>query len=210
MNKLVIFACGALIGAVGGILGTRGYFKKKYEEIADEEIRSVKLKYKYDTKSNDIKGDEVIIRDSKGVNKKFIDAEKKMIDYTSYYSNNAKKIAEMDLELDPGGPEDDDPDEKRNAELRRKMAVNYGIEEIDERDYGEFPHFECRDLFYYNDGIIADENEEIVAEPDRLIGDISKLVENATDDYIYIRNNSISADFCINCVGYDYGGEDES
>ncbi|HAH18436.1 MAG TPA: hypothetical protein DCL29_05445 [Eubacterium sp.] len=207
MNKTIIFALGVVVGAVGGVLGTRGYFKKKYETIADEEIKSVKLKYKYDTTTK--KEPEEVVRVN-GVNKKFIDAEKRMVDYTSYYKGNAEKIAEMDLELDPGGPEDDDPDEARNAELREKMAVNHGIEVIDESDYGEFPHFDCRDMFYYTDGIIADENEEIVAEPDRLIGDISKLVKDATDDYIYIRNNSISADFCINCVGYDYGGDNES
>ena len=211
-NKGVVgFIFGGVIGCVCGILGTRSYFKSKYEKIADEEIASVKEaeKARYEKKLKDLDEHPERVSDSLEIespNRKVV----RKVDYTTYYK--ASDIP--DDVLDPGGPTDDDPDDVddvKNFELREKLAKNRGIEVISEEDFGEFPHFEYRDLFYYEDGIIADEEEELVANPGALVDmDIIKeWADKDETDVIYIRNHAISCDYAINRQRFVYGGDDE-
>ena len=210
----VIF--GGVIGCAIGVLGTRTYFKTKYEKIADEEIASVKEseRVRFAKKLKDLENHPVRVDDGieiESPERKVVLERQRKIDYTTYYKSSNDI---PDVVLDPGGPTDDDPDDTddvRNFELREKLSKNRGIEVIDENTFGEFPHFECRDLLYYEDGIITDEDEEIVANPGALIDMdmVSDWADSDSSDILYIRNHAISCDYAISRQGFVYGGDDE-
>ena len=215
-NKILYFVGGVIVGAVAGVFGTRTYFKNTYKNYADEEILSVKRseRDRFNKKLDELEKNPVKVDDT-AEEKEVVDRRKDIIktDYTSSYEK--KPFDEVDDNiLDPGGPEEDDPDDTddvRNFELREHLSKNRGIEVIDESQFGEFKHYDYRDLLYYDDGIITDDEEEIVANPGALIDmdAVKEWADKDESDVLYIRNYAISCDYAINRQGFVYGGDDE-
>ena len=167
MNKLkamFIFATGAAVGSVV----TWKLLKTKYEQIAQEEIDSVKEAF---FKSMDDEDDEMDCSDE--------DEEDEPEVSTMKYAAILQRENYSDVSEDSDEVVIDDP---------------YVIppEEFGERDYEEIS------LTYYSDGILADENDDIVEDVEKCVGfeSLSHFGEYE-DDSVFVRNERLEVDYEI-------------
>lgn len=162
-------------GACAGMLITWLSLKKHFEQIAQEEIDSVKSML-LDKKSRhtDTKDKAPSDVQAKELKSPLVDyaAILKEEGYTNY-SEHSKKIK----------VENDD---------EKKPFV------ISPDQYGEHDEYDQISLTYYSDGILADDCNEIVDDPCDSIG--NGFVEHFgeyEDDAVYIRNDRLKCDYEI-------------
>ena len=167
LSKLFIFAAGAGIGSAV----TWKLVKSKYEQIAQEEIDSVKEYYhdKYDDKD-----------DSEPVEE----------------WPNILHIEEVNE-----GFKTEKPDLKDYANMIKEAA--YATEVATERpyviqplEYGEMDDYETRSLVHYNDGVLVDENGEVVEDVDHVVGGgYDAHIGDYEEDAVHIRNDVTKTDY---------------
>lgn len=69
---------------------------------------------------------------------------------------------------------------------------------ISPEEFGDMDEYECLSLTYFSDGILADENNQIIADPDNLIGPHSlEQFGEYEEDSVFVRNDKIRCDFEI-------------
>lgn len=168
MNKLMIFAAGAVVGAVV----TWKFVKTKYEQIAQEEIDSVKEMFSDRNKTeNDVEGTDT-------------EEPKKTV------TNEKPDIKEYAAILEQQGYSLDEKGANKN------MVRPYVIspDEFGDKDYTE------ESLTYYSDGILANDMDEVISEEeiDTLIGHeaLSSFGEYE-DDSVFVRNDETETDYEI-------------
>lgn len=156
MNKfsgVIIFGAGAVLG---GVVMWQ-YAKRKYKQISDEEIASVK---------------EVFGRRAQQLR-----------------AENIKKA-----------------DEHRNYTTNLRHAPNPGKEDpsaklpyiIPPEDFGELDEYRQISLIYYSDGVLTDENNNIVDDSEELVGpDALTSFGEYEYDAVYIRNETKESDYEI-------------
>lgn len=160
-----------LIGAVVGSAATWQYFKKRYEIIAQNEIDSVKNVFQKEPSKDVLAHD-----DEKNVNykkKTSIEACEAIIkneNYTNYTNATSKK--------EEKGEKDVEPD----------------IFVISPEEFGEYENYDEIDLTYYKDQILTDDSNEIIEDPEDLIGDeaLNRFGE-FEDDLVFVRNDRLKA-----------------
>lgn len=163
----IIFITGAAIGSAV----TWKYLKTKYEQIAQEEIDSVKEVFaKRETveKENREKADKA--KDKPDI-MEYADKIKNE-GYTNYSDvNSDKNDAQKDVE---------------------KPYV------ITPEEFGEFDDYNQISLIFYADKVLADENNEIVDEVERIIGFESlNHFGEYEDDSVFVRNDRLKCDYEI-------------
>lgn len=176
MNKaagFVIFVMGAAVGSAV----TWQYAKKKYEQIAQEEIESVKevfSKREPDTEITIDSTERQIARVEKMTGKPDISeySEKMQKSYTNYSGFKA--------------------DEKEQEAMSNRPYV------ISPEEFGENEEYERISLTYYADQVLADENDELIEDADDVVG-----MESLThfgeyeDDSVFVRNDRLKCDYEI-------------
>ena len=157
-----------LVGAGIGSAVTWFCVKKKYEQIAQDEINSVKEVYhkrynestdkenKNDTLSQEVNSDEK--------------------------SEYEEKIAELGYDSDEII---DDNDSKNNKPY---------IIDIDE--FGENENYDTATLYYYGDGVLADADDEIIEDINKTVGD-EALLQLDEEDCVYVRNDRLEIEYEI-------------
>lgn len=174
MNKVFIFT----LGAAAGSLLTWKLLEKKYKEIADEEIASVKEHYKkraekYDEldKHDHIRAwtDTAKIEEEHNTPDYF-----KQVDVLGYANNDDEGIVKIETGVEQIAPFVIAPEE-----------------------WGEIEGYETRQLTYYADSILADESEEIMGDPETFIGDGLEHFGEYADDAVYVRNDNLKCDYEI-------------
>lgn len=68
---------------------------------------------------------------------------------------------------------------------------------ISPEEFGEKTGFETTSWTYYADGILTDESDEIVGDPESFIGDGLEHFGDFDDDSVYIRNENEKCDYEI-------------
>lgn len=166
MNKVFIFT----LGAAAGSLLTWKLLEKKYKQIADEEIASVKEIYKarYEEKHE---LDTTVVESEKVNN---TDGVK-----IAYY----KQVADYS--------NDEAVIEVEQGEDRIEPYV------ITPEEYGDKEGYETRSLTFYADEILADENEDIINEPENMIGDALNHFGEYADFAVYVRDENNECDYEI-------------
>lgn len=167
MNKYIIgiltFAAGAAVGSVV----TWQLVKNKYEQIAQEEIDSVKEVFsKRSEKEKDV--------EKINVDKTHPNLDKPdLSEYASILENN-------NYTEEPHIPED---------------APYF----ITADEYGEFDDYGALLLTAFVDGTLVDDNDEIVDNPDEIVGEhtIFSAYQNKEEDTIYVRNDQKKCDYEI-------------
>lgn len=169
LRKLFIFMAGTVVGSAV----TWKIAKSKYEQIANEEIQSVK----------------------------------------DLYSKRHEEIKEdIDSEDD-----DEDPDTKEDESIVED-PIDDNYEEpyiISPDEFGLFEDYETITLTYYEeDGVLADENDELVEDVIETIGknvlyrledyDEGSLYSNSNPDAVYVRNDRLKSDYEILKVSESY------
>lgn len=174
MKNSVITGFSFLLGMGIGAYVTYMYVKDMYAEIAQEEINSVKEAYAEKAKNlkrDDITEDEKKEKADKAKNKPDISeyaAKLKESGYTNY-----SEISQEDNDVE----------------------VPYVIAP---EDYGENDEYETISLTYYSDGVLTDEDDEVITNPGELVGkDFASHFGDYEDDSVFIRNDERKIDFEI-------------
>lgn len=180
MSKLnfAMFLSGATVGAVGAWF----YCKRYYEQIAQEEIDSVKATFaegkpnmQQNTKNTETNID----------NKKKADMAKLKPDLVNY----AAKLQEH------GYTNYSAHSEKNTVEEDENMA--YGPYVISPEDSGESNYTQIN-LTYYSDGTLADDEDEILEDIANTVGvDFASHFGEYEDDTVFIRNDRLKCEYEI-------------
>lgn len=187
MNKAVIFAAFAL-GATIGSAGTWYYTKKKYEQIAQEEIDSVKQVFTYKKEvepEKDIPKDPQEVADEAKEKPSVAEYAKKLSreGYTNY-SNVADRLEEKVVEK-----------QEPVKEVSSFKDIPYVIPP---EQFGEFDDYTKISLSFFSDHILADEDDEMVEDVEDVVGFESlNHFGEYEDDSVYVRNDRLKADYEI-------------
>ena len=235
VKGIIIFASGVAVGALGTYVALKKYFErledshvedvkvaygKRLDELEDARKMALETATEAITASDAYKsgriGDNESTREAlKGVGIMQGIAEsktKEKVDYTSYSKGRteveeaALGIVKDDLfprEEDEG--DEEDPDDIPEEVIETPVGEIY---EISAAKFGSVIGYETNELMYYqNDGVVTDENDEIVENPAALIGNTleeSGFVDDGRTS-MYVRNDRISTDFEIYKVRGTYG-----
>lgn len=172
MNKLFMFTLGVTVGS----LVTWKIVEEKYKRLADEEIASVVERFK----KRDDKKDE--------------NEETKMIEHeiendTLDDSNNEYKKMVNAL----GYSREQDDDCIIEIETMDDYIKPYVISPA---EFGEFGN-DVKSWTYYADGVLVDENDEIVNDPEIIIGNALECFGEYDDDCVHVRNEMLECDYEI-------------
>ena len=160
-NTLLAF----VLGAAAGSVATWYYVKTKYEQIAQEEIESVKDWYeqRYEYEEEDTEYYE----------------EPSEPDAATEMKNEYANILTNAGYTDQEGVED----------------MNDGPYVIAPEEFGEYEEYETETLTYYTDGVLADEWDNVIENPAELVGDgFENHFDEYEDDpdTVYVRNDELN------------------
>lgn len=201
----VIFAS----GAVSGVLITKGYFEKR----TNEEVESVKKSLRTmihlprPEKEEKTENDISVKRPT----------DPRKAEVVVNYSGYSKVVQEYtaDEDEDPAeseSPSDDIPEDvenyldgKRDSETPRRepRLIKY-------EDFGELPYYDKITLLYYmDDEVVTTEDDEIIPNPEELLGDaLTKFGFNKNDErVIFVRNEKRNTDYEVDKVFAAYAKE---
>lgn len=198
MSKLnfAMFMAGATVGAAATWL----YLKKYYEQIAQEEIDSVKAvfaerKPDFNT-NNDEQNDNQHKADIAKLKPDLVDyaAQLQKEGYTNYTEHSQKNTAE-----------------EKDESMSDKPYI------ISPEEFGDYDNYTQISLTYYSDGVLADDEDEIVEDISETVGeDFADHFGDYEDDSVFVRNDRLRCDYEIcrdnrtfrEITGMDSGRED--
>lgn len=180
IKYIVTFTVGAGIGsAVMWKL-----IKDRYERIANEEIESVKEAF----------------TPKKEVEPEAVEEEKSSIDELE----KVKELASFSRMTDKVGYTNySDLNQEKEGTSTVIESVDIEIEDyqhiIDEDDFGELVGYDYESLTLYTDGVLADEQGEIVENIEATVGSdaLDRLKNDPDQTCIYVRNDNLDCDYEI-------------
>ena len=178
MKNLLYFVTGAAIGSVV----TWKLIEKKYKDLADEEIESVKETFK--------NRKQIKIND-KETSEKFITKYKDSKDEIEDVVRNEKYNIENKEELDD--------------ECNYTIDVDEGVEFVNPHiitpeEFGEYNEYKIKTLIYYADNVLTDEDDNPITslEMEEMIGiDSLDHFGEYEDDSVYVRDENNEIDYEI-------------
>lgn len=176
MKKVLAF----MLGAAAGSLLTWKLLEKKYKKMADDEIESVIQHFR--NKEDETK-EELIERfieedETEGTRTEYT----KVVNDLGYTS--ASRATEYSIEEDGSvymapGPEEVAP------------------YVISPDEYGAKDDYDTQCWTYYADSIVTDDEDEIVWNPESVIGDALSHFGDFEDDSVHVRNENTGCDYEI-------------
>ena len=165
-----------ILGAAGGSFATYKLLKKKYEEIAQEEIDSVKEMYR-NSQGECMPNPE--IEEQKEVAKKSME-KPDIMEYSKKINDcNYSDYSKTERNQPKEGPEEKD------------ISDPYVISP---EEFGEDDTYDRINLTYYADGVLADENDEEVENVDGTVGlDSLETFGTYEDDSVHVKNDRLRA-----------------
>lgn len=201
LSNVIIFAAGAALGSIV----TWKLVKTKYEQIAQEEINSVKEMYGHDkhedesTECEEDADDDYIEAESERC-EKLREAVALGVD-----TSNAPDIMEYAQKVGAIGYSE--KEDNTNMKIEKPYLIR-----PDEFDM--FEDYEAITLTYYKDGVLADEQDNVIEDVEGIVGvdSLNHFGENVDDpDTVYVRNDTLKCDYEIlrDCDEYSnlYPGE---
>ena len=179
MKNLLYFVTGAAIGSVV----TWKLIEKKYKDLADEEIESVKETFK---------NRKQIKINNKETSEKFITKYKDSKDKIEDIVSNEKYNIENKEEID-------------DDECNYTIDVNEGVEVVNPHiitpeEFGEYNEYKIKTLIYYADNVLTDEDDNPITslEMEEMIGiDSLDHFGEYDDDSVYVRDENNEIDYEI-------------
>lgn len=169
-KNIIIFSLGAAIGSVV----TWKLVKAKYEQIAQEEIDSVKEVYSRNRKKIEKKTEEPKEEKTEKNEETDLDEAKTMVESLSYVSDSEKEEKQDDM---------------------RKAKRPYVISPD---EFGDQSNYEIVSLTYYADGVLTDDCDEVIEDVDDLVGkDSLNHFGEYEDDSVFVRNEKYKTDYEI-------------
>lgn len=176
LTSTLIFAVGAIIGSTV----TWKLIKTKYEQIAQEEIDSVKETFsRLHEESTDKDERAKMAERAKG----FIDNKNEKPDIKEF----AAKLKECEYVKYSDSKEDK---ERKTVTVNKPYVIS--PEEFGEADYN------IVSLNYYADGILANDFDEIVEDVENTVGeDFEEHFGDYEEDSVFVRNDELGLDYEI-------------
>jgi phage terminase Nu1 subunit (DNA packaging protein) len=177
-----------IFGAAVGSVVTWQYTKKKYEQITQEEIDSVKETFsKLKVKSKDNESEEnnnartIVERAKDKPSIVEYAAKLRKQGYTNY--SNTDSLSE---------------DSNVSKEEVDENMINDKPYVISPDEFGEFDDYEKISLTYYADQVLADEDDELVEDIEETVGFESlNAFGEYEDDSVFVRNDRLKCDYEI-------------
>lgn len=170
------------LGMLFGVAVSQSYFKSKYQKIADEEISVIKEKLDEFKDTAKEPGPIVVDQDRSVV------SGNKYSVMTREYSDPNQDVTATNS------------DSNEDSSI---LIINF------DEFANEYPHHFKLALTYYElDGILANDQDEIVDDVSRLLGEnvMNSFGDDPEDPYsVYVRNFSEGADYEITKVSSGYG-----
>lgn len=203
MKKVFIFLAGAAIGSAVTYKLTEKYFNK----LIDEEIESVKetfkeklieIEEKFECVPDENESTTEITESDPAKeeikkNQEQIDKIIKENGYATGVDMAAENSESIQVE-ETTDEEEDDSDYTVPVEVGREIKPPYVITED---EYGEFGNEE-QTLILYSDGKLVDENEELIVDPEVVIGDaLEEFSKGEFIERIYVRDENNEIDYTI-------------
>lgn len=197
MNKVLAFMLGAGLGS----LLTWKIIEKKYKQLAEDEINSVRQYYKSRLAvladdiqpSNDKPADKVKMSRNDFIAKT---TDEEVEKYTGLLKDSGYTNEEIENLLN-----DPDVSLEHNGdnyeiflEPHRDKVQPYVIAP---EEYGDREDFDTKSWTYYSDFVLVDEEGEIVVDPESIIGDALAHFGDYEDDSVYVRNEETECDYEI-------------
>ena len=179
MNKARGFVMFVLGAAVGSIV-TWQYTRKKYEQIAQEEIDSVKEIFSRRELAADV---EIVTPEPQTAK---VSKPEEKPDITEYAARLEREGYTNYSNVSAG--------EKKEEQEAMEMKPYV----ISPEEFGEFEDYERISLSYYADQILADEDDEKVEDVDNVVG-LESLTHfgEFEDDSVFVRNDKLKCDYEI-------------
>jgi len=219
MNKTVPICIAAFaLGGGTGFLVARQLLEKKYTEIAESEIDSMREMFERQRRTffnieNDSggggsssSGETSTGRDG-GAGKVEISNFRHLPNVVVRSSLDDNKYEQAKKKYDLAGrmADEDIPDELVDAVTEEVIDTEYPYM-IDDVQYAEeCDHFAKLSLMYYLDGIICDENEEMLDDVVHTIGQKAYDLLNVHPANMWIRNEPMGVDYEILVVNQEFG-----
>lgn len=186
-NKITSFMMFIFGAAVGSVV-TWQYIKKKYEQIAQEEIDSVKETFsKLEAKSKNNESE-------KNDNVRTIVERAKDKPSVVEYAAKLRKQGYTNYSDTDSLSEDLNASEK---EVDEDM-INDKPYVISPDEFGEFYDYEKISLTYYADQVLADDDDELVDNIEETVGFESLNAFGEYEDYsVFVRNDRLKCDYEI-------------
>lgn len=179
VKNFMIFAAGAAIGSVI----TWNFVKAKYEQIANEEITSVKDTYA--KKLEEIRDHE--IEEELGEDDED-DFHEEDTDEEEFSEGDMENYYDAVREYEHN---DYDNSTKNELEVDKPYVIS-------PEEFGEFDNYEQISLTYYDDGYLADDMDDLVEDVEDIIGwELLNHIGEYEEDAIHIRNDSLKTDYEI-------------
>ena len=181
-NKTMCFIAFSL-GAAAGVVVSWRLLKKKYEQIAQEEIDSVK---------------EVFSQRHSNLTEEVEGAPTKM---TKNTEDDAEEIEYRNMVNDHGYTNYSDISRKAPVTTRKEYVMGPYV--ITEDEFGELDEYETNTLTYYADGVLADDVDDVIEDVEATVGHESLMNLGPQDDRlhlfdsVYVRNDEKKCDYEI-------------
>lgn len=178
MSNRSLFSLGFIIGAVSGATVAWYLLKDKYETLAQEEIDSVKEVFA--RREQEMKDETVKRNVAEGIK----DSDRTKPDLKEYAEQLKKNgyTRYSDLSADDEGVSD-------------KQTKPYVIPP---EQFGDNEEHEQISLTYYADGVLADENDEVIEDVEDAVGiDSLNHFGEYEDDSVFVRNDARKCDYEI-------------
>ena len=176
MKGLLIFAAGLAVGAVAGAV----LVKNKVLADAKAEIEEVRKYY----------------RESRGVVKEVEEKEEEV-----------KEVEKKEYELKDIQVKDEPKTGLTNYNQIAKMYTSKNEFQtpmyddpfvIDPSEFGENPEYDTETLTYFADGVLVDDVDDVIEEPDIVVGlENLKVFEEFGATTVYVRNDIYKTDYEI-------------
>ncbi|WP_405310622.1 hypothetical protein [Methanobrevibacter sp.] len=178
MKGLLIFAAGLAVGAVAGAV----IVKNKVLADAKAEIDEVREYYRESRGQKDEHVEEV--KEVKEVEKKEYELKDILIKdepKTEKEHTNYSQITKMYMSKD---------------EYQTPMYDDPFV--IDPSEFGENPEYDTETLTYFADGVLVDDVDDVIEEPDIVVGlENLKVFEEFGATSVYVRNDIYKTDYEI-------------
>ena len=192
MNAKIIVAF--ILGAAAGVALSMLYFKTKYEQKADAEIQEIRDLYAKKTKTEEKKEDAPVTSHQITKADDLHATARRVSEYTKY---TLKEDAQNEDPKDGIHVERIDFAPMKNPNPPKPYL-------IDSSDYGQDDNFDPLCWEWYTDGILANENDEIVDDIQEWIGDGLKVFAETEDNLFWVRNEKYGVDIEVARSGITY------
>lgn len=192
MNAKIIVAF--ILGAAAGVASSMFYFKTKYEQKADAEIQEIRDLYAKKSETEEKKADTSVTSHQVTKADDLHATARHVSEYTKYIP---KEDAQNEAPKDGIHVEKVDFTPMKNPNPPKPYL-------IDSSDYGQDDSFDPLCWEWYTDGVLANENDEIVDNIQEWIGDGLKVFAETEDNLFWVRNEKYGVDIEVARSGITY------